>query len=75
MQRPVLSKRPTEIFGYPYIDDTVDLKMEIQQQYCPFIKGTCVKPRKSEPHIKVGICTIGYKGNFLHEFEPVIICP
>ncbi|MDR0635751.1 MAG: hypothetical protein LBF87_01575 [Treponema sp.] len=75
MQRPILSKRPTEVFAYPYIDGAADLKKEIQQQYCPFIKGTCVKPRKSEPHIKVGICTIGYKGDFLREFEPVIICP
>jgi hypothetical protein len=75
MQRPVLSKRPTEIFGCPYLDDTSDLKTEITQQYCPFIKGTRVKPRKSEPHIKVGICTIGYKGDFLTDYEPVIICP
>jgi hypothetical protein len=75
MQRPVLSKRPTEIFGCPYIDDTADLKAEIKQQYCPFIEGTCVKPRKSEPHIKVGICSIGYKGDFLTDYEPVIICP
>jgi hypothetical protein len=75
MQKPVLSKRPTEIFGCPYVDDTSDLKTEITQQYCPFIKGTCVKPRKSEPHIKVGICTIGYKGDFLTDYEPVIICP
>jgi hypothetical protein len=75
MQRPVLKKRPTEIFGYPYVDDTADLQAEIKQQYCPFIKGTCVKPRKSEPHIKIGICTIGYKGDFLRDFEPVIICP
>ena len=75
MQRPLLKKYPTEIFGCPYIDGSVELKKEIQQQYCPFIKGTCVKPRKSEPHIKVGICTIGYKGDFLEDFEPVIICP
>jgi hypothetical protein len=75
MHRPILSKRPTEIFGCPYIDDSVELKNEIRQQYCPFIKGTCVKPRKSEPQIKVGICTIGYKGDFLQEYEPVIICP
>ena len=75
MQRPVLSKRPTEIFGCPYGGDSSSLQKEIQQQYCPFIKGTCVKPRKSEPHIKVGICTIGYKGDFLSDYEPVIICP
>ena len=43
MQRPVLKKRPAEIFGCPYIKGSEELKKEIQQQYCPFIKGTCVK--------------------------------
>jgi hypothetical protein len=75
MQRPVLKKQPTEIFGCPYLEGTKELKNEIQQQYCPFIKGTCVKPRKSEPHIKVGICSLGYKGGFIEDFEPVIVCP
>jgi len=75
MQRPILKKYPVEIFGCPYIEGSKGLKNEIKQQYCPFIKGTCVKPRKSEPHIKVGICSIGYKGDFLSEFEPIIICP
>ncbi|MDR1904667.1 MAG: hypothetical protein LBQ88_20570 [Treponema sp.] len=37
MQRPVLSKRPTEIFGCPYIDDSVELKNEIRQQNCLLI--------------------------------------
>jgi hypothetical protein len=75
MQKPILKKQPTEIFGCPYLEETNELKKEIQQQYCPFIQGTCVKPRKSEPHIKVGICSLGYKGGFIEDFEPVIICP
>jgi hypothetical protein len=75
MQKPILKKQPTEIFGRPYLEETNELKSEIRQQYCPFIKGTCVKPRKSEPHIKVGICSLGYKGGFIEGFEPVIICP
>jgi hypothetical protein len=32
MQRPVLSKRPAEIFGCPYIDNSSELKIEIQQR-------------------------------------------
>jgi hypothetical protein len=75
MQKPVLKKQPAEIFGCSYLGETNELKNEIRQQYCPFIKGTCVKPRKSEPHIKVGICSLGYKGGFIEDFEPVIICP
>lgn len=75
MQKPVLRKQPVEIFGIPYLSATNELKNEIKQQYCPFIKGTCVKPRKSEPHIKVGICSLGYRGGFIENFEPVIICP
>jgi hypothetical protein len=47
----------------------------LQQQYCSFLKGTCTKPRKSEPHIKVGVCSLGYKGSFTQDFLPVIVCP
>jgi hypothetical protein len=75
MRKPILKKYPTEIFGCPYVEESNALNTEIQQQYCPFIKGTCVKPRKSEPHIKVGICSLGYKGGFIGDFEPVIVCP
>jgi len=62
-------KKPAEIFGCSYLDDTSDLRENIKQQYCPFIDGICIKPRKSEPHIKVGICSLWYKG------KPVIVCP
>jgi hypothetical protein len=75
MHRPILNKYPTEIFGSPYFEGANELKRDIQQQYCPFINGTCLKPRKSEPHIKIGICSLGYKGGFIENYEPVIICP
>jgi hypothetical protein len=75
MPKPVLKKQPIEIFGIPYLEGAGKLKAEIQQQYCPFINGTCVKPRKSEPHIKVGICSLGYKTGHNEEYEPVIVCP
>ena len=75
MNEPVINKFPTEVFGCPYIGQPEKLQSAIQQQYCKYIKGTCIKPRKSEPHIKVGICSLGYKGGFIDAHLPVIICP
>jgi hypothetical protein len=75
MKEPVINKFPTEVFCCPYIGQSKKLQSAIQQQYCKFIKGTCTKPRKSEPHIKVGICSLGYKGGFIDAHLPVIICP
>jgi hypothetical protein len=75
MKEPLIDKFPTEIFGSPYVGQPEKLKSAIQQQYCKYIKGTCIKPRKSEPHIKVGICSLGYKGGFVDAHLPVIICP
>lgn len=49
--------------------------MAFKQQYCKYLKGTCVKPRKSESHIKVGICSLGSTINRGREVFPVIICP
>lgn len=49
------------------------MRSAMQQQYCKYMRGTCVKPRKSEPDIKVGICSVGYKGEFLSDYTPVIL--
>jgi len=75
MDEPLIGKFPTEVFGCPYTGQNVKLHSALQQQYCRFIKGTCIKPRKSEPHIKVGICSLGYKGDFTGKHIPVIVCP
>lgn len=75
MKEPPVNKFPTEIFCHPYKGHEKKLKSALQQQYCKFVRGTCVKPRKSEPEIKVGICSVGYKGDFLSEYTPVILCP
>lgn len=75
MHEPSISKHPTEIFGHVYTDRSKEAKNALSKQYCPFRKNECNKPRKSEPHIKVGICSVGYKGDFLSEHAPVIICP
>lgn len=50
-------------------------KVALNQQYCKYIKGTCVKPRKSTPKVKVGICTLGSTVNNKHQIRPVVICP
>lgn len=75
MDEPTIKKYPTEIFCHAFVNNSEEAKIALQQQYCAFIKGTCTKPRKSEPHIKVGVCSVGYKGSFTKDFLPVIICP
>ena len=75
MQQPVLNKVPSEIFGHPYLPDNCNLQNEIRQQYCPYLKETCTKPRKSEPHIKVGICSVNHSCHISEDYLPVIVCP
>ena len=70
-----LGRYPIEVFGHVYTDMGVQAVNDRKCQYCPYLERECTKPRKSEPEIKVGICTVGYKGSFLDHFEPVIICP
>lgn len=72
---PIIRKYPTELFGFPYTDRGIDASNALKRQYCPFLKGECNKPRKSEPEIKVGICSVGYRGDFLGDYVPIIICP
>lgn len=74
MKKPKIKKFPTEIFCHPYTDHSETAVKALEKQYCLYIKDTCKKPRKSEPHIKVGVCSVGYKG-FLNSHEPIIICP
>lgn len=70
-----LGRYPIEVFGHVYSDTGIEATHDRNCQHCPFLNKDCTKPRKSEPHIKVGICTVGYKGSFLDHFEPIIICP
>jgi Restriction endonuclease NotI len=75
MKEPNINKYPTEIFGYPFTEHSEAAKAALKAQFCPFLKGECKKPRKSEPHIKIGVCSAGYKGGFLPTAVPVILCP
>lgn len=70
-----MGKYPIEVFGHVYNDMGDEAINDRKCQYCPYLERECTKPRKSEPQIKVGICTLGYRGSFLDHFEPVIICP
>lgn len=70
-----ISKTPVEVFCHDCEQMTEELKQAMAQQYCKYIRGTCVKPRKSEPDIKVGICTLGATVNKEITIHPVIICP
>ncbi|MCS6987889.1 MAG: NotI family restriction endonuclease [Chloroherpetonaceae bacterium] len=74
MEKPEIKKFPTEIFGYAFCDHSPQAKEALDNQYCPYLDGECKKPRKSEPSVKVGVCSVGYKG-FAGEYLPVIVCP
>lgn len=75
MKEPKFTQHPTEIFGYPYINKDSEVETIREKQHCPFLNSECKKPRKSEPEVKIGVCTVGYKGNFYEKITPVIICP
>jgi glutaredoxin len=75
MEEPIISKYPTEIFGHTFCDHSEKAKRALKSQYCPFLETECKKPRKSEPKTKVGVCSVGYKGEFSGSFRPVIVCP
>lgn len=70
-----IGRYPIEVFGHDFESRSESFKLAIRQQYCKYIKATCVKPRKSEPSIKVGICTLGASVAGRKTIEPVIICP
>lgn len=72
---PEVGRHPTEIFGYPYVDRGNDAAHALEGQICPFLDDICKKPRKSEPEVKVGVCSLGYRGRFLEAFRPIIVCP
>ncbi len=75
MEEPEFTQHPTEIFGYAFVDATSEAQTAREDQFCPFLNDECKKPRKSQPEVKVGVCTVGYKGNFLEKMTPIIVCP
>lgn len=75
MLEPVFGRSPVEYFGHAYTDHSSKAKSDQLAQLCPFLNSECKKPRKSQPHIKVGVCTVGYKAEFLNKYVPIVICP
>jgi len=76
MTKPEVKNFPTEYFGYPYtLSQQKKVKDAIANQYCHYLAGTCFKFRKSQPEVKIGVCSLGYTCNFLPDPEPVIMCP
>jgi len=76
MNRPTIRCHPTEIFGYSVsCDNSDEMQKNFRQQYCPFLKAECKKFRKSTPEVKIGSCSLGYKGEHMDSFQPVIVCP
>lgn len=75
MKEPQFTQHPTEIFGYPFTNKSSVVQEAREEQFCPFLKGECKKPRKSEPEVKIGTCTLGYKGKYLEKVTPIIVCP
>jgi hypothetical protein len=73
--QPRLGGFPAEWFGCPYTVRHETATAGREEQRCPFLADECKKPRRREPHIKTGICTVGYKGEFQDDFGPVMICP
>lgn len=74
-QEPIIKKYPTEVFAYAFSNRSTEAISALENQYCRYLNNTCNKPRKSEPSTKVGICSVGYKGSFLTNYKPIIICP
>ena len=72
---PEFRKIPTEVFCHPFSDTGKEAQSARQAQFCRLLGKECDKPRKSDPTVKVGACSVGYKGGFRAEFSPVIICP
>ena len=75
MNNRELKKTPIEIFCHDCSCASEEMKLAIKQQYCKYLKSTCCKPRKSEPNIKVGICTLGARVAKKETIKPIIICP
>lgn len=69
------SGHPIEIFGRIFTDKSQDAKEMRSKQWCPYEDKICIKNRKSDVKVKIGICSLGYKPEFADHYVPVVICP
>lgn len=59
-----------ELFGETTSRDR-DWAAIVGSQVCPFLKGRCIKVRKSQPEISIGTCTVAHG----RDRRPMMICP
>jgi hypothetical protein len=59
-----------ELFGLYTKRNDVDWEEVLREQYCPCIGKKCVKVRKSNAGVSIGVCTVNYS-----KFDEVMICP
>ena len=59
-----------EFFGIYIKRDDVDWNNIVYSQHCPYKEKKCVKVRKSNPDMSIGICTVNYSN-----YNDIMICP
>jgi hypothetical protein len=59
-----------EFFGFHTKRSDVDWKEILLTQSCPYTEKKCVKVRKSNPEVSIGVCTVEYS-----KYKEVMICP
>jgi len=65
--------RITELFGHPVTKCNDAWAEIVEAQQCTFLNRKCWKTRKSQKHISIGTCSVGF-GEAAGR-DPVIICP
>lgn len=66
-----INTRIAEFFNFSTKNKKADWNEVLTTQYCGYLNRQCIKIRKSEPGISIGICTVQYG----KENQEVIICP
>jgi hypothetical protein len=59
-----------EFFGKYTEQDDADWSDVLRRQFCPYIDKKCVKVRKSNSDVSIGVCTVNYG-----KYDEVMICP
>lgn len=59
-----------EFFGLYTKRNDVDWESVLREQHCPYTDKKCVKVRKSNPGVSIGVCTVNYS-----KYDEVMICP
>ncbi len=60
-----------ELFGISTVSRNADWKSLVQAQGCPYLRGSCIKVRKSRPSVAIGTCTLSCG----RQQVPIIVCP